>query len=62
MMDVGKNLLLGGSIAVLVLYFLSLGWLAFQWNAALATGVIGIGIVSWGFMLSCLLERLRHQG
>jgi uncharacterized membrane protein (DUF485 family) len=62
MMSIQKNVLLSSAIALLVLYFLSLGWLAFQWNTILATGVIAIGILSWGFMLSCLLGRLRHQG
>jgi len=53
--------LVSGAIALLVLYFISLGWLAFQWNALLAAGVIAIGGLSWTFMLACLLGRLRHQ-
>lgn len=60
-MTMRDSILLGGSIALLAMYFLCLGWLTFQWNTMLATGVIGVGILGWGFMLSCLLGRLRHS-
>lgn len=52
---------LSGSILVLVAYFLGLSLLAFRWNSILAGGLIGFGLVSWGFVLICLLHRLKHQ-